>query len=87
MEAAAIVMTCDRAGIPCLLIKAVSDGVTGGEEECAWLCEMMATRFDGDVEKLVRQILNRASENGQDDLSVMVTEIMAAPVPGEESAA
>jgi len=33
MEAAAIVMTCDRWGIPCLLIKAVSDGVTGGAEE------------------------------------------------------
>ncbi|MBQ6830665.1 MAG: 5'-methylthioadenosine/S-adenosylhomocysteine nucleosidase [Clostridia bacterium] len=33
MEAAAVVLTCDRNGIPCLLIKTVSDGVTGGAEE------------------------------------------------------
>ena len=33
MEAAAIVLTCDRAGVPCLLIKTVSDGLLGGGEE------------------------------------------------------
>lgn len=33
MEAAAIVLTCDRSGVPCLLIKTVSDGLTGGGEE------------------------------------------------------
>lgn len=33
MEAAAIVLTCDRNNVPCLLIKAVSDGLTGGAEE------------------------------------------------------
>ena len=33
MEAAGIVLTANRAGIPCLLIKAVSDGITGGAEE------------------------------------------------------
>jgi len=33
MEAAAIFLTCDRNGIPCLSIKMVSDGVTGGADE------------------------------------------------------
>ncbi len=33
MEAAAIVLTCNRNHIPCLLIKTVSDGLTGGAEE------------------------------------------------------
>lgn len=33
MEAAAIVLTCDRAEIPCLLIKTVSDGLTQGGED------------------------------------------------------
>lgn len=33
MEAAGIVLTCNRNGIPCLLIKIVSDGITGGAEE------------------------------------------------------
>ena len=30
---AGIVLTCSRAGVPCLLIKAVSDAMTGGAEE------------------------------------------------------
>ena len=33
MEAAAVVLTCDRAEIPCLLIKTVSDGLTQGGED------------------------------------------------------
>lgn len=33
MEAAGILLTANRAGVPCLLIKAVSDGITGGAEE------------------------------------------------------
>ena len=33
MEAAGVVLTCDRQRIPCLLIKTVSDGITGGAEE------------------------------------------------------
>ena len=33
MEAAGIVLTCHRAGVPCLLIKTVSDSITGGAEE------------------------------------------------------
>ena len=33
MEAAGIALTCHRSGVPCLLIKIVSDGITGGAEE------------------------------------------------------
>lgn len=33
MELAAIVLICDRSGIPCLAIKTVSDAVDGGAEE------------------------------------------------------
>ncbi len=33
MEAAGIMLTCRRCGVPALFIKAVSDGVTGGAEE------------------------------------------------------
>lgn len=33
MEAAGIVLTCNRNDIPCLLIKMVADGITGGAEE------------------------------------------------------
>lgn len=33
MEAAAVVLTCRRSGVPCLLIKTVSDGLAGGAEE------------------------------------------------------
>ena len=33
MEAAGIALTCNRAGVPCLMIKAVSDGINGGAEE------------------------------------------------------
>jgi len=35
MEAAAVVLTCNRAGVPCLLIKTVSDGLMGGAEDFA----------------------------------------------------
>lgn len=33
MESAGIVLTCNRNGIPCLLIKMVADGITGGAAE------------------------------------------------------
>lgn len=33
MEAAAIVLTCNKNQVPCVLIKTVSDGITGGAEE------------------------------------------------------
>lgn len=33
MEAAGIVLTCNRNEVPCMMIKIVSDGITGGVEE------------------------------------------------------
>ena len=33
MEAAGVVLTCGRAGVPCLIVKTVSDGISGGAEE------------------------------------------------------
>lgn len=33
MEAAGIVLTCNRCSVPCVLIKVVSDSITGGAEE------------------------------------------------------
>ena len=33
MEAAAVVLTCNRSGVPCLLIKTVSDGLMQGGED------------------------------------------------------
>lgn len=47
MEAAGIALTCDRNGIPCLLIKVVSDSITGGAEEFkSSLDEAAAMCFD-----------------------------------------
>lgn len=68
------------------VILQVSDGVTGGEEECPWLADMLLNRWDGEAEKFARLVLNRAGENGGDDLSVMITEIFDAPAPGAEVA-
>lgn len=52
MEAAGIVLTCHRAGAPCLLIQTVSDGIEGGAEEfnrelerSAGLCLAVADRI------------------------------------------
>ena len=61
----------------------VSDGITKGEEDCPWLMEMLTEKWDGDREKLTRMVLNRATQEGEDDLSVLVTEITRAPLPGE----
>ncbi len=33
MEAAGILLTCNRASVPCLMIKTVSDSITGGADE------------------------------------------------------
>ena len=52
MESAGILLSCRRAEVPCLLIKAVSDGLTeGGEafysalEHCADLCLSVTDRI------------------------------------------
>ncbi len=64
----------------------VSDGFTGGEEDCPWLAEMLQTKYDGDSEAFARMALNRASKEGNDDLSIIVTEVRQAPLPWEEAA-
>ena len=62
----------------------LSDGFTGGEEDCPWLTEMLATRYDGDADAFARLAINRASAEESDDLSIIVTEIGQAPLPWEE---
>ncbi len=64
----------------------VSDGVTKGEEDCPWLIQLLAEKWDGDRESFTRMVLNRATREGEDDLSVLVTEIKSAPVPGQAEA-
>lgn len=61
------------------VILQVSDGVTGGEEDCPWLADLLITRYDGDADKFVRTVLARATEytGGGDDLSVILTEVKA----------
>lgn len=56
MELAAIVLTCDRSGIPCLAIKTVSDAVGGGADEfsrmvdhAADICLQVTDRILGDL--------------------------------------
>lgn len=68
------------------VILQVSDGVTGGEEDCPWLADMLLNRWDGEADKFARLVLGRAGENGGDDLSVIITEIFDAPAPGAEVA-
>jgi hypothetical protein len=62
----------------------MSDGVTKGEEDCPWLARMLAERWDGDAEKFARLALGRAAQEGDDDLSIMVTEITRAREQAEE---
>ncbi len=59
----------------------ISDGVSGGEEECPFLADMLMTKWDGDAERFARLLLNRADKEGRDDLSVLITEIESAPAP------
>ena len=59
----------------------ISDGVSGGEEECPFLADMLMTKWDGDAERFARLLLNRADEEGRDDLSVLITGIEKSPVP------
>lgn len=53
----------------------VSDGITGEEEDCRWPAEMLRERYDGEREHFVRAVLNRAAEQGDDDMTVILTEI------------
>ena len=56
MEAAGIVLTCNRNNVPCLLIKAVSDSMGGGAEEFAKEFERCADICLETVDKLIRML-------------------------------
>lgn len=56
MEAAGILLTADNAGVPALLIKAVSDGVTGGAEEYRQTLDRAAGRCIDVLENYLKQI-------------------------------
>jgi stage II sporulation protein E len=65
----------------------VSDGITGGEEDCPWLSQMLQTRWEGDAEEFCRMVINHASSSQADDLSVMITRIGDAPLPWAQESA
>lgn len=56
MEAAGIAMVCERNGVPCLLIKSVSDSLTGGhkefEKELARASEKAVSILDGIIREM-----------------------------------
>jgi len=57
MEAAGVVLTCSRNGVPCLLIKAVADSLFGGGREfLSELARVSALCFEL-VDKLVRELV------------------------------
>lgn len=60
------------------VIVQVSDGVTGGEEDCPWLADMLLAHYDGDAEQFATQVLTHAAKGEHDDLSVIVTQIKNA---------
>lgn len=59
MEAAGIVLTCEKCGVPCLLIKSVSDSLTGGGKEfMSELGRVSALCFDvvdGIIDRMVSE--------------------------------
>lgn len=65
----------------------ISDGFTGGEEECLWLADMLRTKWDGDAEAFARMALNRATKEHADDLSLIVTTVTASKAEGEQAVA
>lgn len=61
MEAAGIALTCRRCGVPCLLIKAVADTLTGGGKEFFHeLARVSALCFDA-VDKVVAELAENLS--------------------------
>lgn len=56
MEAAAVVLTCDRGGVPCLLIKTVSDGLTQGGEEFGVALEHTSALCLEVADKIIREL-------------------------------
>lgn len=65
------------------VIVQISDGFTAGEEECAFLQEMLLSKWDGDAEGFARRALNHATGKGGDDLSIIVTVVQDAAGDGK----
>jgi serine/threonine protein phosphatase PrpC len=57
----------------------VSDGVTGGEEECPWLFELLRQNVaSGEIERTADLIVKYAVGHGSaDDITVAITKISA----------
>lgn len=58
MEAAGIVLTCNRNKIPCILIKIVSDSICGGYEEFIETKDMAAAMCFEIVDKVLKEVCN-----------------------------
>ena len=56
MESAAVLLTCRRNGIPCLLLKAVSDGLTGGGKEYYEALEETASLCLAVTDRIIREL-------------------------------
>jgi len=56
MEAAGIVLTCNRNNVPCLLIKSVSDSIEGGAEEFRSTVNEAAAICLDIADKIIREI-------------------------------
>ena len=56
MESAAVLLTCHRNDIPCLLIKAVSDGLTGGGEEYYEALQDCASQCLEVTDRIIREL-------------------------------
>ena len=54
MESAAVLLTCRRCHVPCLMIKAVADGLTGGGEEYYEALEKSAERCFEITDQIIR---------------------------------
>ena len=56
MESAAVLLTCLRCEIPCLMIKAVSDGLTGGGEEYYEALQKSAALCLAVTDRIIREL-------------------------------
>ncbi len=56
MEAAAVVLTCDRSGVPCLLIKTVADALADGAEDFGTAVRHSAERCLDVADKIIREL-------------------------------
>ncbi len=62
MEAAAVVLTCNRAGVPCLLIKTVSDGLTQGAEDFGTALRHTSQLCLEVADRVIRQLQNEEEQ-------------------------